>query len=122
MQGHGDDVWVIKVVGWNHKRVSQRRWPVSEETRNVVYNHIIQPKLHCQKQVVVEAWNVNSLMDNQDHAFSSQCIIICKSGRDSAKVIINWTIRIITSNIDWTIKVMDYKGVRTYRTLVGMRI
>lgn len=107
MQGQRDDVRVIKIIGWYHKRVSQRRWLVGEETRYVVYHHVIQPKLHRRQEIVTKSRNVNRLVDDQDHSFTSQCIIVRESGRDGSEVTIYRTVWIVSSDIDWTVKIMN---------------
>ncbi len=65
---------------------------------------------------------MNSLVDDQDHTFAGCGIIVRESGRNRAKVTIDGTMRIKTSDIDGAVKVMCYKGVRTYHALVGVRV
>jgi hypothetical protein len=57
---------------------------------------------------VVEVWYIDSLVDDQDHTFASQCIIVRNGGRDCTKVIVYRAIRVESSDIDWTVKIMDY--------------
>ena len=57
---------------------------------------------------MVEVRDINSLVDDQYHTFAGRGIIVRESGGDRAKVTIYGTIRIVTSDIDWSIKVMSY--------------
>ena len=57
---------------------------------------------------MVEVRDINSLVDDQYHTFAGRGIIVRESGGDCAKVTIYGTIRIVTSDIDWSIKVMCY--------------
>jgi hypothetical protein len=51
---------------------------------------------------------MNSLVDDQYHTFAGRGIIVCESGGDRAKVTIYRTLRIITSDIDGSVKIMGY--------------
>ena len=51
---------------------------------------------------------MNSLVDDQDHTFAGCSIIVRESGRNRAKVTIDGTMRIKTSDIDGAVKVMFY--------------
>ena len=57
---------------------------------------------------MVEVRNINSLVDDQYHTFAGRGIIVRESGGDRAKVTIYRTMRVITSDIDWSIKIMGY--------------
>ena len=57
---------------------------------------------------MVEVRNMNSLVDDQYHTFAGRGIIVCESGGDREKVTINRTLRIITSDIDGSVKIMGY--------------
>ena len=57
---------------------------------------------------MVEVRNINSLVDDQDHTFAGCGIIVRESGGNRAKVTINRTLRIITSDIDGSVKIMGY--------------
>lgn len=50
---------------------------------------------------------MNRLVDDQDHSFTSQCIIVRESGRDGSEVTIYRTVWIVSSDIDWTVKIMN---------------
>ena len=57
---------------------------------------------------MVEVGDMDSLVDDQDYSFASQCIIVRKGGRDCTKIIVYRTIRVESSDIDWTVKIMNY--------------
>ncbi len=50
-------------------------------------------------------------MNYQNDALAADGIIACKSSRDRAKVAIDRTIRIVTGDVDWTVKIMGYKAL-----------
>ncbi len=58
----------------------------------------------------------------QNDAPAVHCVVISKSCGHRTKVASDRTIRILTGDVDWAIKIMGYLGVRTYRALVGVRI
>jgi hypothetical protein len=63
---------------------------------------------HAFPTSLSEILSHGSLVDDQDNILSGQGIIIRESGRNRAKVPIYRTVRIVSSDIDWTIKIMNY--------------
>ncbi len=70
-----------------------------------------------------EVRDQNCLVSYQNEdAPAAYCIVICKSCGCHAKVASDWTVRIVTGDVDWANIIMGYEGVRTHRALVGVRI
>ena len=108
MERQGDFVGMSTLNVWYYNGMAVLIAVVSQEARDLVNLDIIHPKLHQSDEVVLHHGDMDGLVDHEDHRVAVPRVIVGKSGRDSSKAPFNTKCRVITSDINWTVEVLDY--------------
>ena len=65
---------------------------------------------------------MDSLVNNEDHSGSITGIIVCQGSRDCSEIPFRSHCRIVTRDIDGSIKILDDQGMLANDARVGMGI
>ena len=108
MEGQGNFVgWTILNVRYNDG-VAVLITVVGQEARDLANLDVIHPKLHRSDEVVLHRGDMDGLVNHEDHRVTVPWVIVGEGGGNSAEAPFNTKCRIITSDIDWTVEVLDY--------------
>jgi hypothetical protein len=96
------------------------RGVVGKEFGTLVQFYIVHSELHGADQIVLQRWDVDGLMKNQDHHLARGGVIICQRGADYLLVGDSTKRWVISCDIYLSAKVLEYVRVPSNKACVGV--